>query len=512
MISRVKFSSRAPTFAPFLMSAMLIATLVPHCAGAEIAFDELERFVAKALREWEVPGLALAVIKDDRVVFAKGFGVRKLGDDNPVDPETLFAIGSASKAFTAAALAMLIDDGKLNWDDAATKYLPGLQLFDPYVTRELSVRDMLCHRCGLPRGDKLWYGTAYSRDEILTRARYLKSEWSLRSHFGYQNIMFLAAGEIVPRVAGVSWDSFVKQQLFLPLGMKSSNTSTTDLVQSTNVATPHIKFEDNVVPIAWRNIDNVGPAGSINSNANDMAQWVRFQLGNGTLDGKRLISSVALREMQSPQMIIQRDEDNLQVYSEAHFLAYGLGWFLHDFAGRKIVEHGGAIDGMRSQVALVPEEKLGVVILTNRGGSGLPTAMMFHIFDLYLKTEKHDRSGEGLARVKKLEEKAAEAMAKQETERAKDTKPSLPLESYVGKFTDKLYGEIEVRSDGGKLAMHRPAAFVADLEHWHYDTFRAKYRDRAIEPHLMTFRLDIAGNVASLEIPQFAEFVNRSTK
>jgi CubicO group peptidase (beta-lactamase class C family) len=476
------------------------------CAGAEIAADQLDKYVAQALRDWEVPGLALAIVKDDHVVYAKGFGVRKQGEDKPVDTSTLFAIGSASKAFTAASLAMLVDEGKLTWDDAATKHLPGLQLFDPLATRELSVRDLLCHRGGLPRGDLLWYGSPYSREEILKRLRFLKPEWSFRSHFGYQNIMFLAAGQIVPRVAGISWDDFVKQRLFLPLGMKGSNTSVRDLAHSDNVASPHAKLDTGVEPIAWRNIDNVAPAGSINSNVNDMAQWLRLQLGDGSLDGQRLLSAASLREMHAPQTIIPRDENFAQQYPEAHFMAYGLGWFLHDYAGRKIVEHGGAIDGMRAQVALVPEEKLGLVILANHGRSALPSALMFRIFDMALKPEPRDWSAESLARVKKLEEKTKEEKAKSEAERAKDTKPSLPLEGYVGKYANDLYGDIEIRSDAGKLVLERGPAFIADLEHWHYDTFRAKYRDRAIEPQLVTFHLNAAGKAASIEEPQLGLF------
>jgi CubicO group peptidase (beta-lactamase class C family) len=486
---------------------LILIAIAGRAAGDDVALDQLDGDVTKALADWEVPGLALAIVKDDQVVLAKGFGVRKLGDDAKVDADTLFAIGSASKAFTAATLAILVDEGKLGWDDPANKHLPGLQLFDAAVTRELTVRDLLCHRCGLPRGDLLWYATPYSRDEILRRVRHLEPKWSLRSHFGYQNIMFLAAGEIVPKLTGTSWDDFVKQRLFLPLGMKSSGTSVRELAQQGNVATPHVKLEDKVEAVAWRNIDNVAPAGSINSSANDMAQWLRLQLGDGAIDGKRLISAEAMREMHSPQSIVEREDNFVWLYPEAHFMTYGLGWFMHDYAGRKIVEHGGAIDGMRSQVALVPEEKLGIVVLANRGGSVLPHVLMFKIVDLYLKQDKHDWSTEALARVRELEKQAADAKKKAADERARDTKPSLPLEGYAGKFTDELYGDIEVRKDGDHLVLQRaPGCFEAELEHWHYDTFRARYRDRVIEPQLVTFRLSAAGKVESLVVPELAEF------
>src|SRR4030095_13793074 len=267
--------------------------------------------------------------------------------------------GSSSKAFTAASIAMLVDEGKLKWDDPATKYLPGFQLFDPYSTRELMVSDLLSHRSGLTRGDLIWYGSAYDRDEILRRVRYLKPSWSLRSRFGYQNIMYLAAGQIIPAVTGKTWDDFVRERIFTPLGMKSTNTSIRTLSSSDNVATPHAKLNDKVQVVAWRNIDNIAPAGSINSNVLDMAQWVRLQLGDGVYEGKRLISSAAIKEMHTPQTIIRREGPMESLYPEAHFLTYGFGWFLSDYRGRKVVEHGGAIDGMRGEDAMMPGRKLG---------------------------------------------------------------------------------------------------------------------------------------------------------
>src|SRR5215471_5445700 len=237
-----------------LFLGLLLALNVAPCAFAQEAplqgFDE---YVNKALKDWEVPGVGVAIVKNDKVVLAKGYGVRKLGDPAPVNERTLFAIGSSTKAFTAAALALLVDEGKIKWDDPVVKHLPGFQLYDPYVTRELTVRDLLCHRSGLERGDALWFGTNYDRGEILRRVRYLKPSWSFRSTFGYQNIMFLAAGQIVQAVTGISWDDFVKQRIFAPLGMSSSVTSTLPLRNLDNVATPHAKLDGKVVPIPWRN-------------------------------------------------------------------------------------------------------------------------------------------------------------------------------------------------------------------------------------------------------------------
>ncbi len=478
-----------------LIALLLCVFVGSYSAPAQEApltgFDD---YVNKAIRDWEVPGIAIAIVKDDKLVLAKGYGVKKLGGPAPVDERTLFAIGSSSKAFTAASIAMLVDEGKLKWNDPATKYLPGFETYDPYVTRELSVRDLLTHRSGLERGDFLWYGTENDRDEILRRTRYLKPTWSLRSTFGYQNLMFLAAGQVVSKVNGKTWDEFIAQRIFTPLGMTSSNTSIKAFKNGDNVATPHAKFDDKVEPIAWRNIDNIAPAGSINSNVVDMAQWIRLQLGEGTYQNQRLFSSGAAKEMHTPQTIIPLAGNMERLYPEAHFLTYGLGWFLSDYRGKKVVEHGGAIDGMRAQVALMPEEKLGVVILTNMNGTPLPHVLMYKVFDAYLGTANpKDWAGDMLKTFKTLEEQGKAAAKKQEESRVQNTRPSLAPEKYAGTYKSDLYGELKVTNEGGKLNIRFGPAFVSELEHWHYDTFRARFRGAGESKVFVTFGLDAQG-------------------
>lgn len=475
-------------------------------ARADDRLEGLDDYIAAAMSDWEAPGLAIAIVKDDQIVLAKGYGVRRLGESAPVDERTLFAIGSSSKAFTAACLAMLVDEGRLSWNDAATAHLPGFELYDPYVTRELTVRDLLCHRSGLARGDGLWYATSFDRDEILRRIRHLKPSWSFRSRFGYQNIMYLAAGQIVPRASGLTWDDFVSQRLFQPLGMATACTSITELASHDNIAAPHVKLDGSLRAVAWRNIDNVAPAGSINACAAEMAQWVRLHLGEGMHEGKQLISAESIRAMQTSQTIVPPEDSITRYFPKAHFVTYGLGWFLHDYRGRKVVEHGGAIDGMRAQVALLPEEKLGLVVLCNRGGSGLPPALMYHVFDRYLGCDEHDWSREMLAAANRLEQEAKEAKARQEAQRAQDTKPSLPLQQYAGAYADDLYGAVKVTLHEDRLVLERSPAIAADLEHWHYDTFRAVFRDPVIEPLLTTFRLDADGKVKSVLMTGLGEF------
>ena len=490
----------------FTMLVLVVLLAVPAIAAQQAPGADFDEYVNKAIKDWGVPGVAIAIVKDDRIVYAKGFGVRELNKPAPVDTHTLFAIGSSSKAFTAASIAMLVDEGKLKWDDPAIKHLPGFQLFDPYSTRELTISDLLSHRSGLARGDRLWYATAFDRNEVLRRVRHLKPSWSLRSRYGYQNIMFLAAGQIIPSITGKSWDDFVRERIFTPLGMKSSNTSIKLFDGSTNVATPHSKINDKVQVVSWRNIDNIAPAGSINSNVADMAQWVRLQLSDGVYQNQRLLSTAAIKEMQTPQTIIRLEGSQASLYPEAHFLTYGLGWLLSDYRGRKLIEHGGAIDGMRAEVAMIPEEKVGLVILSNLHGNILPHALMYKIFDFYLNAPQRDWSTELLKVMKKLEDEAKAAEKKAEAERVQGTSPSLALEKYAGTFQNEMYGEAKVAFENGKLVVHFGPNFTGDLQHWHYDTFRVIWRDPIQGKDFVNFRLNTQGKVDVVNIEGLSEF------
>src|SRR5262245_15641373 len=293
---------------PFLSQATFVALLGvatrvsaqqrdPHIAA-------IDTYEAKARAEWNAPALAIAIVKNDSVVFARGYGVLEKGSTKPVDENTLFAIGSSTKAFNTAALAMLVDEGKIKWDDRASPYLPGWQLGDPWVTREVTIRDMVAHRIGLDRADYIWSGTEFSREDVLRRQRYIGTTASFRLKFGYNNHMFLASGMLIEKVTGQSWDMVIRQRIFNPLGMVRSNSSTKAFGTDPNVATPHARVGDTAVVIPWHNIDNVAPAGSINSSAREMAQWVRFQLADGKWQGRQLVSEKNMQEMHSPQTVI----------------------------------------------------------------------------------------------------------------------------------------------------------------------------------------------------------------
>ncbi len=492
-----------------LLSLLLIIVLqTPFAYAQEPSLQGFDEYVNKAMKEWDVPGVAIALIKNDKIILAKGYGVKKLGDAAPVTERTVFAIGSSSKAFTAALVAMLVDDNKMKWDDPLAKYLSGFQLFDNYASREISLRDSLSHRSGLERGDLLWYGSDYSRDEILRRVRHLKPSWSFRSRFGYQNIMYLAAGEAVAAASKKSWDDNIKERLFKPLGMTSSSASIKDLAAMDNVASPHDKLDNKVQPVPWRNIDNIAPAGSINSTVVDMAQWVRLHLNEGKYNNQTLITSGSIKEMHTPQTVIRLEGVMEKLNPDSHFMNYGLGWFLQDYKGRKVVQHGGNIDGMSAMVGMIPEEKIGVVILTNMNGTLLRDALLYAVFDYMLPAQgtKRDWSADMLKAYKGLLEIAEKAEKKKEEDRVKDTKPSLALKNYIGTYTNEMYGDLKVSDENGKLVVNYNPAFIGELEHWNYDTFRVAWRARLVGKSLVTFTLNAAGKVDEIKVENFGDF------
>lgn len=494
--------------APGALALAGILAATPLAAQAKEPWPGLDAYVDAAMKTWKVPGLGLAVVRNDSVIYAKGYGVRDVGRPEKVDERTIFAIGSSSKAFTSAAVAMLVDEKKVSLDANPATYLPGFQLYDPYATREITVRDLLSHRSGLARGELSWYGSGFDRDEIIRRVRYLAPSWSFRSRFGYQNIMYITAGQVVAKVSGKSWDDFVKERIFTPLGMNSSTTSVKGIAGQGDLASPHANVNDTIRAIAWRDIDNAGPAGSINSNAIDMAQWVRLQLGRGSYGGKQLISSRMVDEMHQAQIVIRTDSAGRAANPETHLQAYGLGWFLQDYRGKLVVQHGGNVDGFTALVAMLPEERFGVVLLTNMNGTGLPNALMLKLFDLQLKAPPKDWAKDGWDRLQAAMARARQAQEKAAGERAPNTKPSLPLSGYAGTYSDSLYGDVVIREENGVLKLTFGPIWKADLEHWHFDSFRARFDTPVLPPVPVTFRIGGNGKVESvvLDMAGTAEF------
>ena len=366
-----------------IVTATLVLRSGVQLAAQPAPLDGFDAYAEQAVRDWEVPGLAIAVVKDGEIAFAKGYGVRELGKPEPVDTRTLFAIGSTTKAMTAAAVGMLVDDGKLAWDDPVTVHLPDFRLYDPYVTREVTVRDLLTHRAGLGKADFLWYGQENATDEILHRLRYVEPQTSMRSHFTYQNIMYVTAGEVIEAASGMSWADFIQTRIFDPLGMSASVPTLTMAGGRSNVASPHYRIDGTVTVIENASVDPVAPAGSIWSNVGDMAKWVRFLLNEGVTDeGERLLSEETHAELFTPQMIIRRDSFYpTGRLTKPHWTTYGLGWFQADYDGRAVDFHTGSIDGMVAIVGLIRDENLGVYVLANLDHAELRHALMYRAFE-----------------------------------------------------------------------------------------------------------------------------------
>jgi CubicO group peptidase (beta-lactamase class C family) len=483
-------------------------SLSAQSSGTSTAPSDLHAYVARAMKTFEVPGMAVAIVKDGKVVVAKGYGVRKLGDPTPVDEFTMFGIGSNTKAVTTAALSTLVDKGRLSWDDPVYQRLPGFVMYDPYVSHEMTIRDLLTHRSGmgLGEGDLLfWPPSTYTRADIIYKLRFMKPGSSFRSRYAYDNLLYMAAGQIIPAVTGISWDDYIRQHIFAPVGMNHSNLSTSAFAPGQDYAWPHSRLSGTLQVIHFQVLDNVGPAGAINSCAADMAKWLQLQLNHGKFadrDG-RLFSEQRSKEMWTPQTILPTgDPPPALAALKSNFSDYGLGWFIRDYLGHRVIGHGGGVAGFVSSVLLAPEEDLGIVVLTNAEEGGAMESIVYHVLDHYLGLTNSDWIAAFKAAQDNEEKDAAETMKKAENARAADSKPSLPLEKYAGTYNDAWYGPITIRMDNAGLVItfdHTPS-MVGDMQHWQYDTFKAHWRDRMIEDAFITFSLKADGTIESAKM------------
>jgi CubicO group peptidase (beta-lactamase class C family) len=490
-----------------LRRCVLAFALALICAAPILAQGappaDIDNYVGQVMKAFDVPGLSVAIVKDGKVVLAKGYGVRKMGNSAPVDENTLFGIGSNTKAFTTAALASLVDAGRISWDDRVYERLPGFQMYDPYVSHEMTIRDLLTHRSGmgLGEGDLLfWPHTTFTREDIIYRLRFMKPASSFRSRFAYDNLLYMTAGQIIPAVTGKSWDDYVRERILLPLGMTTTNLSNSEFKPGDNYAWPHAKVDGKLQTVEFVNLDNAGPAGSINSSAAEMAKWVLLQLNHGKIPGKedRVFSERQSREMWSAQTILPAGGRSGPLAGlSSKFAAYALGWGLRDYHGRKLVGHTGGVEGFVSRVMLVPEENLGIVILTNAESGSAFDSILFHLLDHYLGLAPTDWIAAYKEEDAQGEKEAAEIMKEQEKGRAADSKPSLPMEKYAGVYNDAWYGPVTIRMENGKLVftLDHTAKATSDLQHWQYETFKAHWRDRTIEDAFVTFTLKPDGAI-----------------
>jgi len=488
----------------FLMVAAVTLLVLPIGAQRD-PLAGFDAYVGKAVTDWREPGLAIAVVKDDRVVFAHGYGVRELGKPAAVDTHTLFAIGSTTKAMTAALVGMLVDERKVEWDAPVTRYLAWFQMKDPSVTREVTVRDLLTHRAGLGNADYLWYGQRNSTEEILRRVRLIDPAYSLRSGFIYQNIMYAAAGAVVEAASGQPWATMMQTRIFDPLGMRDTIPTAATLSSRPNVASPHYIVDDKVRVIENASVDPVAAAGSVWSSVDDMAKWMQFLLDRGKAagaNGKRLLSEAAFNELFTPQTIAPYDMYPTTRLTKPHWMTYGLGWFQQDYRGRAVDFHTGSIDGMVAIHGLIRDEHLGVYVLGNLDHAEVRHALMYSVFDRYDPRGGSDRdwSADFLKLYGDLQREDSQARAKKDGLRVTGTSPSLPLARFAGDYSEALHGDVKVTHDGHGLRLQYGSAFDGALEHWHYNTFRATWKAAWRAPQLVTFVLDEDGKPAAVEV------------
>jgi CubicO group peptidase (beta-lactamase class C family) len=434
----------------------------------------IDTYITEAMSRWNISGMSVAIIKDGKIFFVKGYGLRELGKPDSVDENTVFSIASNTKAFTGTAIAILESEGKLSLDDNITKYFPWFELYDTISTKLVNVKDVLSHRIGLGtfHGDFITWGTNFTREELMHKIRYVVPEYGFRNGYGYCNSGFLIAGEIIHSVTNTSWDDYIKNKFFLPLKMNRTVTSFSGLQTLGNLASPHTyNYDYEMIPIPWRNVDNLGPAGSICSSAKDMANWILMWLNNGVFQGDTILNKKILRKVLTPGNIIQTPV-NSESLSKRHFSAYGLGWFLQDYKGKLLVTHTGGYDGMVSRTAFMPDENLGIVILTNNDRNNVYTSLAYQVFDYFLNTTTFNWDSLIYSRSKQGEEQNKNYWKDIESQSLPDLLNTFKTDLLFGNYNNIAAGDAEIKNSGGEmiLTLNCRPGLKGVLNFWHQDT------------------------------------------
>jgi len=462
---------------------------------------DFDDFVAAQMKQWKVPGASIAVVQDGKIILLKGYGLRDVKNNLPVTPDTLFAIGSITKSFTVSLLGMLVDEGKLDWDKPVRDVMPDFRMEDEMATARMTPRDLVTHRSGLPRHDALWYNTTLTREEMVARLRYLEPSKDLRYQFQYNNLMFLTAGVLAQRVSGMRWEDLVRRRIFEPLKMSGSNFSVQDSQKAPDFAKPYQNAKENVVEIPFRGIDEIAPAGAINSSAAEMARYLLFHLNHGEVDGKPLLTRSNSDAMQSPQMVIPGALE----FPESGHSAYGMGFIITTYRGHKLVNHGGAIDGFEALLAFLPQDKIGVVVLTNLSAdkNPLPAVLYRNAMDRLLGLPQVPWSERIAEQTKKVEESEKEAKQKGYTAPRPGTHPSHDLAEYVGDYENSGYGALRI--DAGKQPGELQITYnrlSSPLRHFHYDVYQAPEDPlNPFEEMKVRFSTGVDGNIESILVP-----------
>jgi CubicO group peptidase (beta-lactamase class C family) len=471
-------------------------------AQANALPPELERYVAEVMADHEVPGLALAIVKDGQVLMARGFGVRTLGTTDHVDPHTLFGIASNTKAFTATALALLVEEGRLAWDEPVITYLPWFRLSDAWVTSQLTIRDLLVHRSGLGlgAGDLLWWpASTYTRREVAERLRHLPLVTSFRSAYAYDNVLYTVAGEVIAAITGQTWETFVAERILAPVGMTDSRIRHPGIGAVPNISSTHARVEGRVQQVQPFTSDNTNPAGGINASATDIAKWMMVQLDSGRVAGGPPLfaprTASELWRIVTPQPEVRAPAAVAPLRTPIN--GYALGFNVRTYRGEQLVTHTGGLPGFISRVAMFPGHRLGIAVLTNMESSAMEP-ITWRIADHFLGAEHDWRTA---YRERAAQQAAADAAAERAAATSRDltARHALPLAAYAGRYEDAWYGGITLVVEGGRLVIRFGATpiMVGDLEHWQYETFLVRWRERELRADaFITFTLDAAGRIA----------------
>jgi len=492
-----------------LLALLMVASLKAFSQGDTIPSfvkDSLDIYVNRALIDWQIPGIAVCIVKNEKIVMMKGYGVRDYDTKEKVDENTLFMIGSNTKAFTATALAMLDADKKISLDDNVTKWIPEFKLDNKSAGEQAIIRDLLCHRIGFRtfQGDFTYWTSNLTRREVIEKMSHIKAVYPFRTTWGYTNAAFLTAGEIIPKATGMQWEDFIKSKIFDPLEMKNTLALSKDFPNASNKCSPYTKAEGRLVKIPFCLIDNLAPAGSISSSVNDMSHWVMMQLDNGKYKDQLVIPLSAIAQTRLPHSILGNGG---VLFNEGHFALYGLGWFLQEYCGRKIVEHTGGVNGFVTSVTLIPEEKLGIIVFTNTDQNLFYDALKWDIMDAYFGKPYRNYSNVYLNSYKATEYQSRKKDQAFKDSAAMHLKTELPISAYEGNYFNDVYGNMSVVSENGELKMkfsHHPDMY-AKLESLGGNRFYATFTDPEFNKAVFPFHVE-NGKVTSVTV-KVADFV-----
>ncbi|MFT4565755.1 MAG: CubicO group peptidase (beta-lactamase class C family) [Saprospiraceae bacterium] len=443
-----------------------------HVRAQNESISDLDKYIEESRKLYEVPGMSVTIVQEGRTLLSKGYGHLGVNQAQKVDEETLFVMASTTKAFTAAAMAILVDEGKVKWSDKVTKYLPTFKLSEPYVTNEITIKDLFTHNSGLSGTDLLWTMWDYSPEEMIERIAEAPLRYSLRSGYRYQNVMYMTAGLVIEKISGQNWEAFIEQKIFDPLGMTRTYGLRSQAYMDTNRVRPHATVDGDVIEIIDSAADSINAAGSAWTCSKDIARWIQFMADSAQINGRRLISEEGYRMITSPHIIIPEAQFySSQVYTKPHFRAYGLGWYMHDYQGEKVLFHTGSLNGAVAIAGLLPEHNIGVYITANLGGAEVRHALMYKIFDDLLGLESRDWSRDIKQLYENIRTGSIVRRALRLGNREKEAPPTHALEVFTGIYKNKFLGQLTIalHEDGLRITTRSDRHII--LSHWHYNSF-----------------------------------------